>query len=257
MHGKRSTLQVVEFAEQVFFYLPKRSRAKLSPRWQIGSYLGLANSPNEHFIATRQSNVFRSRSVVRVVEASRWNLDAALGVTGTPAAPQPQGMSDSFAAIEKSAEPHLDLDADLIREIEGDDAEPPAPPENPATAKQYALGKIMEKDIRTYGSTDDCPRCQDMSNGRHKSQHGRTISFRHHTDACRAAGKNIRIPNMSSLDISLNRTLMSPNLLTLILMIYRKSKCSWTRWKSSNADWSSYFFHASTLSCRSARDSNS
>ena len=91
MHGKRSTLRVVEFAEQVFFYLPKRSRAKLTRRWQIGTYLGLVNSSNEHFIATRQGNVLRSRSVVRVVEASRWNLDAALGVTGTPTAHQPPG----------------------------------------------------------------------------------------------------------------------------------------------------------------------
>ena len=40
MHGKRSTLRVAEFAEQVFFYLPKRSRAKLTRRRQIGTYLG-------------------------------------------------------------------------------------------------------------------------------------------------------------------------------------------------------------------------
>ena len=94
-------------------------------------------------------------------------------------------MSDPFAANEESAQPHLDLDADLIREIEGDDAAPPTPPENPAADKQSTLGKIMEKDVRTYGYTDDCPRCQDMKDGRHRSQHGRTRSFRHHTEACR------------------------------------------------------------------------
>ena len=74
----------------------------------------------EHFIATRQGNVLRSRSVVRVVEASRWNLDAALGVTGTPTAHQPPGMVDPFATIEESAQPHLDLDADLLLQVNED-----------------------------------------------------------------------------------------------------------------------------------------
>ena len=59
---------------------------------------------------------------------SRWNIDAALGVTCTRTATQPPGMDDPFASIEESAEVHLDPDADLIWEIEGDDAQPPTPP---------------------------------------------------------------------------------------------------------------------------------
>ena len=71
IHGKRSTLKVVEFAEQVLYFVPKRLRAKLTQRWRIGTYLGLAPSSNEHLIANRQGNVIKSRSVCRVVDQSR------------------------------------------------------------------------------------------------------------------------------------------------------------------------------------------
>ena len=84
LHGERSTLKVVEFAEQVVFYVPKKLRAKLSRRWQLGTYLGLVSSSNEDMVATRHGNAVKSRSVVRVVEASRWNSDAALAIVGTP-----------------------------------------------------------------------------------------------------------------------------------------------------------------------------
>ena len=170
LHGKRSTLRVVEFGEQVLFYLPKKSRAKLTRRWRLGTYLGLSNSSNEHFIATRDGNVLRSRSIVRVVERSRWSAEAALGVTGTPTLPNPNGLEDPHGRVEESDVPHLDMDA------VAESAEPPLP--QAPGEKNFAPGKIMDVDIRKYGYSDDCPRCRDLQTGKAKF-------FRPHTDICR------------------------------------------------------------------------
>ena len=176
MHGKRSTLKVVEFGEQVLFYLPKKARAKLTRRWQVGTYLGLSNSSNEHFVATRHGNVLKSRSIVRVVEPSRWNAEAVLGVIGTPTVHNPANLDDPYNGIEGSDSPHMDLDADLVRDLEG---EPGSNPEQRSSSeKAIAPGKIMDIDIRRYGYTDDCPRCRDLRSGSHRF-------FRNHTAACK------------------------------------------------------------------------
>ena len=175
LHGKRSTLKVVEFAEQVFFYVPKKLRAKLSRRWQLGTYLGLVNSSNEHMVATRHGNVVKSRSVVRVVEASRWNSDAALAIVGTPTLlnPTDPDADDAYRAVDESDQPHLDFDADLIQ----NDGEPMA--ESTGTRSiSFAPGKIMAKDLVQYGYSEDCPRCSDIQRGNHRS-------FRNHTDQCK------------------------------------------------------------------------
>ena len=173
LHGKRSTLKVVEFAEQVFFYVPKKLRAKLSRRWQLGTYLGLVNSSNEHMVATRLGNVVKSRSVVRVVEASRWNSDAALATLGTPTLLNPLDPEDDagYAAVDESEQPHLELDAGIH------DGEPMAEP-NAGRSISFAPGKIMARDLERYGYTDECPRCTDI-------QRGNLRSFRNHTDQCK------------------------------------------------------------------------
>ena len=183
LHGKRSTLKVVEFAEQVFFYVPKKLRAKLSRRWQLGTYLGLTNSSNEHMIATRLGNVVKSRSVVRVVEASRWNVDAAFAVAGTPTILNPldPDADDAYVAVDESEQPHLELDADLRRHSEGEPivAGPADPSDQPHwNVGTFAPGKIMARDLERYGYTDGCARCNDL-------QTGSSRSYRNHTDACR------------------------------------------------------------------------
>ena len=48
LHGKRSSEKVDEFGEKIFFSAPKRLRSKLCRCRRIGTYLGVANSSNEH-----------------------------------------------------------------------------------------------------------------------------------------------------------------------------------------------------------------
>ena len=151
----------------------------MSRRWQLGTYLGLSNSSNEDMVASRLGKVVKSRSVVRVVEASRWNSDVALAVVGTPTLLNPidPEADDGYLAVDESEQAHLELDADLIRQNEG---EPIA--ESAATRAAHetysAPGKIMARDVERYGYTEDCPRCLDI-------QRGNLRSFRNHTDLCK------------------------------------------------------------------------
>ena len=172
IHGKRSTLKVVEFGEQVFYHVPKKLRAKLTQRWRLGTYLGLAPSSNEHFVATKQGQVIRSRSIWRVVEQSRWSSEAILGVVGTPSMMTPYSPQDIDSSIEDSDQPHLEKDADLRAELGDEDA-------IEAGQKRVVVhGRITDLDLKAYGFSDRCPRCRDIKRGFNKTQ-------KHHTDECR------------------------------------------------------------------------
>ena len=145
IHGKRSTLKVVEFAEQVLYHVPKRLRAKLTQRWRVGTYLGLAPSSNEHLISTRNGNVVKTRSVCRVVEQSRWSVNAVFGVLGTPSFMCPVGSEDIDPAVEELDAPHADLDAQERIGLEGEG-------DIPSDARKNVVhGRITEKDLRRYG----------------------------------------------------------------------------------------------------------
>ena len=171
MHGKRTTLKIVEFAEQVFYHVPKRLRAKLTQRWRLGTYLGLAPSSNEHYVATKQGNVVKSRSICRVVERSRWSASAALGVIGTPSRMCPIGSEDITDAVEESASPHAGLDSEVREELEG--AEDAAD-----DVHRNIHVCITEQDLRLRGYSERCPRCKEL-------QRGQRNTAKHHSDECR------------------------------------------------------------------------
>ena len=50
LHGKRSNESMVEFEEKVFFFMPKRLRAKLDLRWKLGIFLGISPNSEEKLI---------------------------------------------------------------------------------------------------------------------------------------------------------------------------------------------------------------
>ena len=91
--------------------VPKRLRSKLARRWRLGTYLGVVNTSNEHYIGLKNGNIIESRSVARVVEASRWSAEAVLGVIGTPSLLCPSGPEDMDPSIESLERPHEERDA--------------------------------------------------------------------------------------------------------------------------------------------------
>ena len=72
----------------------------------MGTYLGLASSTNERYVATKLGNVVRSRSVCRVIEKNRWSAAAVLGVAGAPSSHAPTGQEDIDAALEEKQDLH-------------------------------------------------------------------------------------------------------------------------------------------------------
>ena len=67
---------MVEFGEHVFYFVPNKLRAKLNLRWRLGTFLGNAQATNECYVGAQNGDVVKTRSIVRVIEASRWSVDS-------------------------------------------------------------------------------------------------------------------------------------------------------------------------------------
>ena len=93
----------------MFYFVPRKLRAKLNQRWKIGIYLGQAPTSNESYVGTWCGDVVRARGLLRVVEGSRWSLEAANRVTGTPMRPNPSG-NKAYESVEASENPSGNLD---------------------------------------------------------------------------------------------------------------------------------------------------
>ena len=179
-HGKRSAEKLVEFGEKVFFYVPRKARAKLDHRWRLGTFVGLSTSSNESMIALSNGNVVRSRSIARVVQASRWDKDAVLKVKGIPGALTPAGSESIDPTIEESSSPHLEGDAEIRDAAESSlpaEAEPLQGNERKARGP-FSVKKITNRDLRQYGHTEGCRRCDDLVNDVLRPH-------RFHSDECR------------------------------------------------------------------------
>ena len=111
IHGQRSRGKLAEFGEQVFYYIPKKLRAKLNLRFRLGTFLGNSQSSNEAYVATAAGDVIRTRSIVRVVAPSRWSKDAISGIKGTPQHPKPFGPVELDELVEELPDPHANADA--------------------------------------------------------------------------------------------------------------------------------------------------
>lgn len=52
LHGHRFKGRAVEFGEQVFYYVPKRLRSKMSLRWRLGTFIGNHQNSNDALVAS-------------------------------------------------------------------------------------------------------------------------------------------------------------------------------------------------------------
>ena len=178
IHGKRPTDRLVEFWEKVFFFVPKKARAKLDHRWRLGIFIGVSTNSNESYIGLSNGNVVKSRSVARVVQANRWDPDAILKIKGIPGDMVPSGTEDIDASIEESHTPHLDGDIEAREKAEVD-----VPMDNKAPRKEKINPKmkITNRDLRLYGYTAGCERCESLL----RNPDIQSWMHRHHSDECR------------------------------------------------------------------------
>ena len=145
IHGQRWKGKMVEFGEQVFYFVPKRLRAKLNLRWRVGTFLGNSQTTNECFVASSNGDVVKTRAIVRVIEPSRWSKVALEKIRGTPMCLRPQQRSDSDAFLEESAAPHAHEDID---DLEGD-----ADSMDKNAIRLAKQLRITNKDLQQFGYT--------------------------------------------------------------------------------------------------------
>ena len=165
-HGKKASHRLVEVGERVD--VPTGLRSKLDNRRKLGT----PNS-NDNYISTSHGTVTKSRSVVRVVSASRWNSGGVLEVIGIPGSHNPNGKEEINPSVQECADPHLHAD-DAARAAADELAEPTDP-------KAQTIDKhmrITQRDCKVYGYAPECPRCTDLENGRVKTS-------KHYISKCR------------------------------------------------------------------------
>ena len=100
-------------ARSSFVTSPEAICTKMSMRWRIGMYLGVAPQSGEHYVGTWDEHVIRNRSIVWVVESSRWDTDFLENLKGAPSKPNPSRV-DRYSRIEEREDPHamIEIDSD-------------------------------------------------------------------------------------------------------------------------------------------------
>ena len=160
-HGKRPADRLVEFGERVFYYVPRKVRAKLDQRWRLGIFIGQSTSSNESYVGMANGNVVKSRSIARVKVADRWNADAVMKIEGIPGDLIAAGAEDINPAIEESRTPHIDGDSEA-RAAADDGRMEGQPPNARGQDKDLRQAKITNRDLIRYGYTGGCRRCDDL-----------------------------------------------------------------------------------------------
>ena len=160
-HGKRPADRLVEFGERVFYYVPRKVRAKLDQKWRLGIFIGHSTNSNEAYVGTASGSVVKSRSIARVKVADRWNADAVMKIEGIPGDLIAAGGEDTGQPIESSSTPHLDGDADA--RAAADDGQMEGQPQRArGQDKDMRQAKITTRDLVRYGYTSGCRRCDDL-----------------------------------------------------------------------------------------------
>ena len=147
LHGREGRERICEFGEVVMWYVPKKMRAKLDQRWRYGVFLGRALSSDQNFIGLRSGEVICARAMVRVVPNVRWSAERISMIKVLPLT----FKSNALDHIEESTEPHSH-------------PEPNADVEE--AARQSRRVKVMDSDVKRFGFTDSCQRCQYLRQGR-------------------------------------------------------------------------------------------
>ena len=138
----------------------------LEPRWAKGIWLGHARSTNAALVATSEG-VIKVWGFRRLPEGQQWDGDRIRSIRGSP-------KDWKLDASEDSLQVEL-LDGGLPQEVENVE-----PMSGPRTGERISM-YLKRSDFDTYGFTDGCPGCRDISTGRS----GPSSGWAAHTGACR------------------------------------------------------------------------
>ena len=161
--GKPSSSALVEFGEKVY-YRPLGTKQQLgdAPRFELGCFIGLAETSNEVIMVTEGGNVVKSRALRRLPKSQRWDLAWLQRLEGTEIQPNP-GEQDT--GVRTRVDPGMP--ADLV---------PVPPPPRPVMPRTRSV-KLTEADFWEAGFSENCRGCQLILEGSKQSKV--------HTAACR------------------------------------------------------------------------
>ena len=160
LHGREGRERICEFGERILWYVPKKLRSKLDQRWRYGVFLGRSLSSDQNFIGLSSGEVVCARAIVRVVPSIRWSSDMISKISTPPLT----FRSGTLDRIEEHQDPQAH----------------PDPTVESADARQSRRLRILDSDVRKYGFTDSCPRCEYLRQGRTMLARGSR-----HNEACR------------------------------------------------------------------------
>ena len=138
----------------------------MNMRRRIGMYLGVAPQSGEHSVGTWNGDVFRTRSIVWVIESSRWDTDFLERLGGTPPTPKPSGV-DRYCRTEECEDPHAMIEIDPDKHVQ-----------QTFDLEVHKRIRITRSDLDKYGFTDGCPLCEAIKAGKHATE-------KDHTEWCR------------------------------------------------------------------------
>ena len=101
IHGRPCKQAIVEFGELVWakplrIRAGNREKANLDPRWFKGIWAGVSDRAGEHVIIKPGGGpAVLVRTIKRMPEAERWNLEAVTEVLARPRRPDPRGRADN------------------------------------------------------------------------------------------------------------------------------------------------------------------
>ena len=123
LQGQPASERLAFFGETISFSDPQRRRSNLDLRWAVGVVLGTLMTSSEALIGMPNGDVTRTGAIARLIPNLNRRPGAMRAITGTLAKPTNSGYDD--AVIECLANPHLRIDDEQRRVLDGDDGPVP------------------------------------------------------------------------------------------------------------------------------------
>ena len=153
LKGRAWKIELPEFAEMIEFM--KRTRHKLSARWEEGVYLGIKIRTSEKIVGTSEG-IFVVQSVRRKPLQDRWNADKVSKLWGVPW---------KLTQAEENGQTEI-IELPYPIEIEPEMSEVPnVMAEAHEGTKNIRRTYLTKKDLQTHGYTKGCPACGAISGG--------------------------------------------------------------------------------------------
>ena len=168
LRGKDWQPEIAEFGEQVLMRRPRAlDQSSLEPRWDPGAYLGTRWGTVEHWVADVCGAAKKAHTIRRRPEASRWDAEKVLGVTGVHDEPDRAGGREGAEGLERPVEviPHV---------------------ADPGEEEQIRITRdfcIARSDLQQHCYTRNCAKCD-------AARAGRKVGTSHSSE-CRSRFKQI------------------------------------------------------------------